>query len=170
MVVLQTGSSKYGAGGALNLVVGNGGGMSDGGKGPFQYSFFGTQTLVNRYISSLLFLINHFLYSVSTGDMSLNAGQTSAQGRKGGSVEIKGGEGSSSHTIDGGDGGNIVLEGGEAKGQSENDNGGSITIRGGTSYTGYGGSLELISGQSTKISSGDICKHFCLETYMSCLC
>ena len=86
------------------------------------------------------------------------AGQTSAQGRKGGSVNIVGGEGSSSHTTDGGDGGNIILMGGEAKGESAHDNGGSITVQGGTSFAGLGGSLELISGQSTKSSSGDICE------------
>jgi len=92
------------------------------------------------------------------GDISLVAGQTSAQGRKGGNVEIVGGEGSSSHTTDGGDGGNVILMGGEAKGESAHDNGGSITVRGGTSFAGLGGSLELISGQSTESSSGDICE------------
>jgi hypothetical protein len=79
------------------------------------------------------------------GDISLVAGQTSAQARQGGSVTITGGEGSSAHHTDGGDGGNIILLGGEAKGESANDNGGSITVRGGTSFAGYGGSLELIS-------------------------
>ena len=34
--------------------------------------------------------------------------------------------------IDGGDGGDIILVGGEAKGESINDNGGSVSIRGGT--------------------------------------
>ena len=92
------------------------------------------------------------------GDISLVAGQTSAQARQGGSVTITGGEGSSAHHTDGGDGGNIILLGGEAKGESANDNGGSITVRGGTSFAGYGGSLELISGQSTESSSGDICE------------
>jgi hypothetical protein len=101
------------------------------------------------------------------GDIFLVAGQTSAQGRKGGSVAITGGEGSSAHITDGGDGGNIILMGGEAKGESANDNGGSITVRGGTSFAGYGGSLELISGQSTESSSGDICElmmHFHLPS------
>jgi hypothetical protein len=101
------------------------------------------------------------------GDIFLVAGQTSAQGRKGGSVTITGGEGSSAHITDGGDGGNIILMGGEAKGESANDNGGSITVRGGTSFAGYGGSLELISGQSTESSSGDICElmmHFHLPS------
>lgn len=65
--------------------------------------------------------------------------QQSAQGRKGGSVQITGGEGSSAHTTDGGDGGDIVMTGGEAKGESANDNGGSVTIQGGTSFAGYGG-------------------------------
>ena len=67
-----------------------------------------------------------------------------------------GGEGSSAHQTDGGDGGNVVVFGGEAKGESRHDNGGSIIIRGGTSFTGYGGSLQLKSGYSTESSSGDI--------------
>ena len=94
------------------------------------------------------------------GDIGLTAGQTSAQGRKAGRVSITGGEGSSAHTTDGGDGGDIDLMGGEAKGESDNDNGGSVTIRGGTSFTGYGGSLKFISGQSTESSSGDV-REFC---------
>lgn len=96
------------------------------------------------------------------GDISLTAGQTSAQGHKGGHVSIMGGEGSSSHSIDGGDGGDIFLLGGEAKGEGENDNGGSITIQGGTSFAGYGGSLDLISGQSIEKSSGDVRECSCM--------
>ena len=102
------------------------------------------------------------------GDISLTAGQASSQARKGGSVSIMGGEGSSAHSTDGGDGGDIVLMGGEAKGEGNNDNAGSITIQGGTSFTGYGGSLELLSGQSTKSSSGDVCEcciAFCFTLY-----
>ena len=67
-----------------------------------------------------------------------------------------GGEGSSAHSNDSGDGGDVVLTGGEAKGESKNDNGGSIPVRGGTSFEGHGGSLGLLPGQSTKSSSGDL--------------
>ena len=95
------------------------------------------------------------------GDVSLTAGQASAQARKGGGVSITGGEGSSAHSTDGGDGGDISLKGGEAKGLSANDNAGSIEIQGGTSFKGYGGSLKLLSGESTESSSGDI-REFCL--------
>lgn len=116
------------------------------------------------------------------GSLYLAAGQTSSQGRKGGTVTIGtlcihqkysidaypllicfynrtctvGGEGSSAQQTDGGDGGNVVVFGGEAKGESRHDNGGSIIVRGGTSFTGYGGSLQLKSGYSTESSSGDI--------------
>ncbi len=92
------------------------------------------------------------------GDISVTAGQTSAQGRKGGSVTIFGGEGSSAHMIDGGDGGNIILLGGESKGESSSDNGGRITIQGGKSFAGVGGSLDIISGESSETSSGDLCE------------
>ena len=46
--------------------------------------------------------------------------------------------------------------GGEAKGEDFYDDGGRVSIEGGTSLVGYGGSLEFISGQSTEASSGDI--------------
>lgn len=56
----------------------------------------------------------------------------------------------------GGDGGDIDLKGGEAKGESDSDNGGSISLMGGTSYTGYGGSIRISSGSSTLSSSGSV--------------
>ena len=73
------------------------------------------------------------------------AGQTFKQGHKGESVSIAGGEGSSARSTDGGDGGNIILIGGEAKGESKNDNGGSINLQGGNSFEGCGRSLSLLS-------------------------
>ena len=94
-----------------------------------------------------------------TGDISLTAGLTSSSGQKGGDVRISGGEGSSAHTEEGGDGGTLIFIGGEAKGEGENDNGGSIAIQGGLSYEGYGGSVDLSSGPSSKSSSGDIKLH-----------
>ena len=39
-----------------------------------------------------------------------------------------------------------LLSHAEAKGESNNNNGGSITIQGGTSFAGYGGFMGLISG------------------------
>lgn len=92
------------------------------------------------------------------GDILLFAGLTSAQHKRGGTVKIVGGEGSSNHADDGGDGGDILLLGGEAKGEDFYDDGGMVSIEGGTSLVGYGGSLEFISGQSTEESSGDIRK------------
>ncbi len=56
----------------------------------------------------------------------------------------------------GGDGGDIDLKGGEAKGESDSDNGGSISLMGGTSYTGYSGSIHISSGSSTLSSSGSV--------------
>ena len=64
---------------------------------------------------------------------------------QGGSVSIAGSEVSSAHSTDGGEGGNIVLIGGEGKGESKNDNGGSINLQGGNSFEGCGRSLSLLS-------------------------
>ena len=71
-------------------------------------------------------------------------------------MSIAGSEGSSAHSTDGGEGGNIVLIGVEGKGESKNDNGGSINLQGGNLFEGCGRSLILLSGQSTKSSSGDV--------------
>ena len=51
------------------------------------------------------------------GDVLINAGRTSASARVGGRVVLTGGEGSSSHSADGGNGGNVEMYGGEAKGE-----------------------------------------------------
>ena len=92
------------------------------------------------------------------GDITLSAGQTSGNGFKGGSVHLTGGEGSSSHSTDGGDGGDLIFTGGEAKGEGVDDDGGSISLEGGASFAGHGGSLRLSSGESSATSSGDVCK------------
>ena len=115
------------------------------------------------------------------GDAILQAGQASAQGAKGGSVVLAGGEGSSTHTTDGGeassfrllqecpssthcfsvgDGGGVMIKGGESKGDSPNDRGGDVKISGGASSAGLGGSLEFKSGYSTETTSGSVCKYW----------
>ena len=59
---------------------------------------------------------------------------------------IAGGEGSSARSTNGGgEGENIILIGGEAKGESKNDNGGSINLQGGNLFEGCGRSLSLLS-------------------------
>ena len=133
-IYIQTGSSTNAAGGLISLTSGNGGGLVDGGDITLTAGQTVSHAVLVVPISPSIMSVSsntHYPTSLST--------QQSAQGRKGGSVHIAGGEGSSAHTTDGGDGGDIVMTGGEAKGESANDNGGSVTIQGGTSYAGYGG-------------------------------
>lgn len=101
---LATGSSQSGASGAISLVTGNSR-ESHGGEIVIQV---GEGT--NR----------------DGGDVSIDAGRTTGQGRLGGSIYLTGGEGSSTHSIDGGDGGHILLVGGQAKGGGSDDHGGEL--------------------------------------------
>jgi hypothetical protein len=75
----------------------------------------------------------------------------------GSSVTIIGQEDSSAHTTDGGDSRNIIHVRGHAKSESSNDKGRSITVPGKKSLSGWGGSLEIIIGQSGTTFSGENC-------------
>jgi len=72
-------------------------------------------------------------------------------------VALTGGMGTANSSADGGDGGPVVITGGEALGlQNRSDHGGEVKISGGRAKTGFGGGIEIMSGEGVGTSSGTV--------------
>lgn len=94
---------------------------------------------------------------VDGADVLLHAGATHAGRSRGGNVMIFGGAGLSEDRVNGGNGGSVELIGGYALGRNEEDDtGGDIILEGGNSYASAGGKVNITSGYSRKLASGDI--------------
>lgn len=89
------------------------------------------------------------------GDVRIGDGETSAQGKQGGSIEIVGGVGSfGAAGLDGGSDGDVLLGGGEARGTRPSNRGGDVSVSSGAVEEGTGGAIRVTSGASAHHASG----------------
>ncbi len=93
-------------------------------------------------------------YNHHGGSIQLSAGKTKGNAR-GGSVDIAAGDGTAKK---GGRGGSLTLTAGDAFGDDPSDNGGDLTMIGGSANGGVGGSMKLQTGSSNEKDSGAIGK------------
>lgn len=93
-------------------------------------------------------------YNHHGGSIQLSAGKTKGNAR-GGSVDIAAGDGTAKK---GGRGGSLTLTAGDAFGDDPSDNGGDLTMIGGSANGGVGGSMKFQTGSSNEKDSGAIGK------------